>query len=500
VSPSDSNEAKLVALIESTPDPFIIVEADGTIQRVNRQAEILFGYSRAELLGQSFKMLVPERFRAIHDEHTRNYRVKPVMRQMGSGLELWCLTRSGEEIPVEIGLSPVVVENETTIMVRFHDIREQKRERELLREALRKADEANRTKSRFLAAASHDLRQPLQSISMNLGVLAGRIKASDRKRVLAQARMALDTTNNLLNALLNITKLESGKVQPEISTFRIRDTLDRVYNTERRQAQEKQQRFELHNCGLAVSSDPALLEQLLTNLVANAIRYTPPHGRIVLGCRRLPGQLRIDVVDNGPGIAPEALGLIFDEYRQLDSTRHEGTGLGLGLSIVKLLAELLHLKLDVRSVPGRGSCFSVLLPLAVEAPRDEVAGTRGKVRARKPTGTVLLIDDDEAVLDSTSLFLEVSGLTVVTATNAAQAIARLDAAQPDLIITDYGLAQQETGLELLRRLRARLERQVPGIIITGDTSQSAHDLDANTTLVCKPLDPQLLLQLIAKQL
>ncbi len=501
ISIEKANDTKLIALVESTPDPFIIVEANGRIQRVNRQAEILFGYSRQELIGQSFKILVPERFRSQHDTYTRNYHVNPAMRQMGSGLELSCLTRSGEEIPVEIGLSPVVAQDETTIMVRFQDIREQKREQALLRQALQKTDDANRTKSRFLAAASHDLRQPLQSISMNLGVLAGRIKAADRKRVISQTHMALDTTNKLLNSLLNITKLESGKVQPEIESFYIRETLERVYNTESQQAREKNQTFSLRDSSLAVTSDPALLEQLLTNLVANAIRYTPPGGHVLLGCRRLPGHVRIEVLDNGPGIAPNALGLIFDEYRQLEETRHyQGVGLGLGLSIVKLLAELLHLKLDVRSVPGKGACFSVVVPLAAGKPKLMRTRLRNKPHPEKATGKILLIDDDEAVLDSTSVFLGVSGFSVLVARNSAQALALLDTEKPDLVITDYGLAQQETGLDLLRSIREKLRRDVPAIVITGDISQrNRAGLGDNTEIVCKPLDPQLLLQLVWKQ-
>lgn len=496
-------ENKLVALIESTPDPFIIVEADGRIQRVNRQAELLFGYTRQELIGQSFKILVPKRFRAQHDLYTRNYQVKPVMRQMGSGLELWCLTRNGEEIPVEIGLSPVVTQGETTIMVRFHDIREQKRERELLRQARQKADEANRTKSRFLAAASHDLRQPLQSISMNLGVLAAPISDSDKEHVIAQTRMALDTTNNLLNSLLNITKLESGKVQPEIENFKINDILERVYNVESAQAQEKGQTFTLRLSSLSVSSDPALLEQLLTNLVANAIRYTPPHGHILLGCRRQGAYVRIEVVDNGPGIAPEALDYIFDEYRQLEPSRHyAGMGLGLGLSIVKLVAELLHLQLQVRSVPGKGSRFSVLVPKATAAPKPRQVQTRPPLPQGKLSGTLLLIDDDAAVLDSTTLFLELAGFTVVAARNAEMALLALEEVEPDFIVTDHGLAQEQTGLDLLKELRARIGRQVPAILITGDTALPRRLPEAvpRLALVCKPIDPQELLALIHKQL
>lgn len=498
-----ATETKLIALVESTPDPFIIVEASGAIQRVNRQAEILFGYTREELIGQSFKILVPERFRKQHDVYTRNYGQKPAMRQMGSGLELWCLTRAGEEIPVEIGLSPVVAQDETTIMVRFHDIREQKREQALLRQALQRADEANRTKTRFLAAASHDLRQPLQSISMNLGVLASSIGLEERERVIGQTRMAVDTTNKLLNSLLNITKLESGKVQPEIESFYLRDVLERVYNTEAPLAREKNQRFTLRSSALAVNSDPALLEQLLTNLVANAVRYTPPGGRILLGCRRVTGHVRIEVLDNGPGIAPEALGQIFDEYWQQEKTRlFKGAGLGLGLSIVKLLAELLPLKLQVRSTPGRGSAFSLEVPLATALPAQRVTRTPAKPREAKAAGTVLIVDDDEAVLDSTSLFLGVSGFRVVMATNSQDALALASSEAPDLIITDYGLAQRDTGLDLLRNIRSRLQRNVPAIVITGDTSLQRNEVGvgSNTEIVCKPLDPQLLLELVRKRL
>lgn len=501
ISAQKSTEQKLVALIESTPDPFIIVDAQGGIQRVNRQAEALFGYQRHELIGQSYKMLVPERFRSQHDIYTRNYQVKPAMRQMGSGLELVCLTRSGEEIQVEIGLSPVVSPDETTIMVRFRDVREQKREQAILQQARERADEANRIKSRFLAAASHDLRQPLQSISMNLGVLGGDIRETDRSRVIAQTRMALDTTNKLLNSLLNITKLEAGKVQPEIEAFLLDRVLDRVYNTESQQAREKHHRFTRHCSSVAVNSDPALLEQLLTNLVANAIRYTPPYGRIVLGCRRLGNRVRIDVMDNGPGIPADALDLIFDEYRQLPSTRREGSGLGLGLSIVKLLAELLQLKLEVRSIPGKGSCFGVVVPLADHVPAPVREHHIQPAHSSRAAGTILLIDDDEAVLDSTSLFLEMQGFHLLVARTPAEAHAALQQTTPDLIITDYGLAQEETGIDLLRKIRRDLGKNIPALIITGDMSlQRPADLHDNVEIVCKPVDPQLLLQLAQEQM
>jgi CheY-like chemotaxis protein/nitrogen-specific signal transduction histidine kinase len=397
-----------------------------------------------------------------------------------------------------------VAEEETTIMVRFRDIREQKREQALLHQALQKADEANRTKSRFLAAASHDLRQPLQSISMNLGVLATTLGEAEKEHVIAQTRMALDTTNKLLNSLLNITMLESGKVQPEIETFFLNEVLKRVYNTESQQAQEKSHRFSLRNSSLAVASDPALLEQLLTNLVANAIRYTPAHGRILLGCRRQAAHVRIDVIDNGPGIAADALDFIFDEYRQLEFNRpFQGMGLGLGLSIVKLLAQLLHLKLEVKSVPGKGSCFSIVVPIATTPPKPERHKAVGTLKAKPKTGTILLIDDDEAVLDSTNIFLSVSGFRVVIARNSAEALELLHTETPDVVVTDYGLAQQETGIDLLMGIRQALKRQVPAIVVTGNTSVQRHGAayaDENIEIVSKPIDPQVLLQLVQKYL
>ncbi|MDY6983347.1 MAG: hybrid sensor histidine kinase/response regulator, partial [Pseudomonadota bacterium] len=319
--------------------------------------------------------------------------------------------------------------------------------------------------------------------------------------VIGQTRMAVDTTNKLLNSLLNITKLESGKVQPEIDSFYVSDVLERVYNTEAPLARDRNHRFTLHGCSLAVTSDPALLEQLLTNLVANAVRYTPPGGRIVLGCRRVPGHVRIEVLDNGPGIAPDALGQIFDEYWQQEKTRlFKGAGLGLGLSIVKLLAELLHLKLQVKSTPGTGSSFNIEVPLASARPAVRVARTEPK--QSHASGTVLLVDDDEAVLDSTSLFLGVSGFRVIVASNAADALALASDDAPDLIITDYGLAQRDTGLDLLRNIRSRLQRNVPAIVITGDTSLQRNEatIGPNTDIVCKPLDPQLLLDLVRKRL
>ena len=503
ITEKNAIEERLEALLESTPDPFVIVGADGSIQRVNRQAEKLFEYSRSEMLGKSYKVLIPERFREQHDRFTELYLKKPAMRKMGGDLQLWCLSGSGQEIPVEIGLSPVGDKGGHSVMVRFRDTRTERFKQEQLTRATRKANEANRVKTRFLAAASHDLRQPLQSISMYLGVLEGNISPEERHRIIGRSRMALDSTSELLNALLNITKLESGKVQPEIGTFAINTLLERVYNTGSQQATGKAQTFRMMKTSLAVISDPALLEQLVANLVANALKYTQPQGHIVLGCRRKKHHVMVTVADNGPGIPPDELDMIFDEYRQLE---HEGgylgRGMGLGLSIVKLIAELLDLKLEVKSTPGKGSSFSVLVPRSEAKALPVSEPATASPRQLRFAGTLLLIDDDPAVLDSTRLFLEVSGLTVITAQSPEEALQTLSIQTPDIIVTDYALSEQENGIELVERIRQSCNRSLPAIVVTGDSSDMRlqEAKASGCELLSKPIEAHVLLQLALRQL
>lgn len=505
ISEKNAHETKLNAMMESTPDPLIIIGEDGNIQRINRQAEKLLGYKRAEIIGSNYIFLVPERFRARHDELHQQYMLKPVMRKKGENLELTCLTQSGEEIPVDISLSPVIGVHETTIMVRLRDIRTEMREKALLEQATHKADEANRIKTRFLAAASHDLRQPLQSISMYLGALSKKISPSEKKRILSQVRMAVDTSNRLLNALLNINKLESGKLKPEIETFEINLLLQRVYNTEAPLAMEKNQNFVMVPSAFKIKTDPALLEQLVTNLVANAIKFSPPHSHIVLGCRRRENHLSLQIHDNGPGIEPTQMNSIFDEYQQLDEgTYYLGKGLGLGLSIVKLIADLLNLKIEVRSKPGKGSCFCIIIPIAKRKQRKKTSlqrshNTSAAIHSDGDGIKVLLIEDDAAVLDSTTLFLNISGYDVITASNAREAMAVLNHHTPVAIVTDYGLAEKENGIELVKRLRKKMQKDIPAVIITGYTSELRGQMaqTANCKIIAKPIEAELLLQILA---
>lgn len=233
--------------------------------------------------------------------------------------------------------------------------------------------------------------------------------------------------------------------------------------------------------------------------MANAIKYSPPHSHIVLGCRRRGTFLKIQVSDNGPGIKSTELDAIFDEYRQLEHDGYYlGKGLGLGLSIVKLIAELLNLKLEVFSKPGKGSSFSVLVPVAKSGPKKKKPEQPYRSGKTPRTGKVLLIENDAAVLDSTTLFLEMSGYTVITAMDSSEATAALKDGPPDAIISDFGLAQEENGIELVKRLRGKLKKKVPAVIITGDTSElrGHEEKAADCDIIAKPIEAQSLLQVL----
>ena len=249
------------------------------------------------------------------------------------------------------------------ILVTIDDITERKRASEALEAARRMAEQANLGKSRFLAAASHDLRQPLQTLSLLRGILAKRIKDQSGSRLVAKFEETLSAMSGMLNTLLDINQLEAGIVRPEIVEFPIGTLLDRLKTEFAYHATAKQLDWRVVASSLNVRSDPRLLEQTLRNLLANAVKYTE-RGKVLLGCRRRGNKLRIEVWDSGFGIPAEQLEAIFEEFHQLDNAaRERSRGLGLGLSIVQRISDLLGNAVDVRSWPDRGSVFAVEVPL-----------------------------------------------------------------------------------------------------------------------------------------
>ncbi len=358
-------------------------------------------------------------------------------------------------------------------LYRFWSLREHSRqhaaEEDLLR-AKEAAERANQAKTRFLAAASHDLRQPLQALGMFVEVLAGRDHDAADQRIIEKIRDSVNATESLLSALLDISKLEAGLVEPSFGRFDVAQVLERLTSEFEPQAERAGLALRVVPCGLGVRSDQALLERILRNLMANALRYTET-GRILLGCRRRGSVLRIEVWDTGCGIPADQLQAVFREFHQLGNPqRDRRQGLGLGLAIVERLSRLLDHPVTVRSTLGKGTCFAVEVPLAGPVPGerpvqlDLAMGTRPAL--------IALIDDEPDVLEGVRMLLESWGHRVVTGEECCGVAEQFASrrAVPDLVIADYRLRNGTTGGQAIRQLRGRLGAEFPAIILTGDTA------------------------------
>jgi signal transduction histidine kinase/integral membrane sensor domain MASE1 len=343
---------------------------------------------------------------------------------------------------------------------------------EALQARTRELGEANQAKSRFIAAASHDLRQPLHALGLFVDRLHGRVNAAERRGIVEQIDAAIAAMDELFNALLDISKIDAGVLTPTISDFPIAHLLKRTESTFAAMAHKKGLSLRIVSNSAWVRSDPILLERILMNLVSNAVGCTAGGG-IVVGCRRRDGQLRIEVWDSGPGIPKDQYQNIFAEFHQLGGPQHERGGLGLGLAIVDRLCRLLDHLVELTSVVGSGSRFSVIVPLVVApalAPEPEasVQAPLGSISGK----LVVVIDDDALVLDGTGRLLRGWGCDVVTAGSAHVALAGLAERDrtPDLIISDYRLSDGQNGIEAIEKLREAFDLSIPAFLISGDTA------------------------------
>jgi two-component system CheB/CheR fusion protein len=360
---------------------------------------------------------------------------------------------------------------------------------------------ANAAKSRFLAAASHDLRQPLQTLSLLAGVLSRTVSDPQPAETVHELQDTLGVMGGLLDALLDISKLDSGAIIPEVTDFSIGALLERLYLAFKHHSREKGLSLHLVPSTAIVRSDPVLLENIVRNLLSNAIRYTDK-GKVLLGCRRRGPKLRIEVWDTGIGIPKAQVNRIFEEFYQLDNpARDRSKGLGLGLAIVERSARLLGHHVAVRSFRGKGSVFAVEVPMGkvVDQHDNMQHGNLVSENEYQPA-SIVLIDDERVVLEAMQCFLEFEGFKVYTASNADEASHKIQALEvaPDLIIADYRLPQAKTGIELVRHIRELLDFDVPGIILTGDVSPTiTREAQANRLQVLhKPANPEGLLALI----
>ncbi|PWC65797.1 hypothetical protein TSH58_20530 [Azospirillum sp. TSH58] len=364
-----------------------------------------------------------------------------------------------------------------------------------LRDAKAKADEANISKSKFLAAASHDLRQPLQSALLFAGVLQRHVDPDKGRGPLASLERALETLKNLLDSLLDVSRLDAGVITPQIGTLPLRPMLEEIEAAYAPIAASKGLEFSVVQPApdLAVRSDRLLLGRMLRNLVENAIRYTET-GYVRVSCEAPNGSVRITVQDSGIGISAEQQTKVFEEFHQVGNPeRDRNQGLGLGLAIVQRLSRLLNHPVTVRSEPAHGSVFSIEAPRAA-APAVALPSPEAETTPSGDGQLAVLVEDDVIVLMGLRTIFQEWGYEVVVAGSAEQALDRLRGLtrRPDLIIADYRLRNGRIGTEAIVQIRSLVGIPVPAIILTGEIGTDC-DRDAAALglgVVRKPITPR----------
>lgn len=391
------------------------------------------------------------------------------------------------------------------IALRFENIDlidELRTQHQVAEQARDAAEEANVAKSRFLAAAGHDLRQPLHALGFFVDALQEQSLPADGRSIVSNIRRSVDVMEDLFNSLLDVSRLDAGIVRPRVATIALAPLMDRVRIEYEAAAREKELSLRVASNTLFVRSDPVLLERIMRNLVANAVRYTD-RGKIILGARRSADAIRIEVWDSGRGIPKDKHREIFQEFRQLDNPqRDRRKGLGLGLAIVERLVKLLDHPLELRSQLGKGSMFAVTVPRGRR--EDFVPGEAdGQIFVDRDVANslILVVDDEPDVRESMLALLGRWRCEVVAAESCDDMLQKLVSVQrmPDLIVSDYRLKDGENGIDVVARLREEFNAQVPALLITGDTGieQLREAEESGLHVLHKPLNPSRLRALIA---
>jgi two-component system, sensor histidine kinase len=477
------SEDRLAKFMEASAEG-VIFHRDGLITDVNPAACRLLGEPAGHLLGkETLQLLAPE-----HRPHAR----RVITQHSDTAYEGELLTHDGERIPVEVIGRSMLRNGEHLRMAVVRDISDRReaqlRIRELiagLRTEKDRAEAADRAKSVFLAAASHDLRQPIHALSLFLTALrsmaqAPSVSPGELAEICRRMQASLDGLGQLLNMLLDVSRLDANAVEIARSPTSLAQLFTELDQDFHPLAREKGLRLRVLGSSLWVDTDPTVLRRILANLLSNAVRYTQ-RGRVLLGCRRRGTDVEIQVWDQGIGIPAEQRDAVFEEFYQIGQAaalRHESHGLGLGLSIVKRSAQLLDAPLDLRSQPGRGSMFCIRVPVcAPPEPCAPKASEASFARAAHGMG-VLVIDDDAQVLSAMHSVLSAWGHRVFCALSPDEAVllAITHTDKINLLISDYRLGGNVTALDAIHAVQACLPRPVPTYILTGDTSpQRIHE-------------------------
>jgi PAS domain S-box-containing protein len=487
------------SILSQAPDALLLVDPAGVIRYANPAVGPLLGYAPEDLQGRPVEDLVPERFRETHVRYRTLFSAAPVAREMAARVVALSARRAdGREIPVEIRLAPLESGDGRYVVAAMRDVSERRRMLEDLQAARQEAERANRAKTRFLVTASHDLRQPLQTLQLLAGALVRQLEGQPAADLVMRQLRAMDSMADLLNVLLDVSKLESGGVRPTLAEVSMADLFMELARHFEAAAASRGLAMTVAAPPLVIRSDRVLLRQLLQNLVSNALKFTR-EGGVHLAAMHLHGVVVVTVTDTGIGIAAPDLERIFDEYFQVAGAgagagAGQG-GFGLGLTIVRRLASLLNIQVAVESAPGQGTTFRLTLPADALVTSPAAAGPPSgnslpAGAALKPA--VLIVEDDAPVRAALELLLSLEGYPVQSAGTAADALAlfRAHRDEIDIVLTDYHLDNEETGLSVLKQLRTIAGRDLPAVVLSGDTSSIVGNLVAidRVRVLRKPAD------------
>lgn len=469
--------ARFVELGDLGPVGYIGLTRDGTITRLNLAAAGLLGLRSADPGGRRLgAYLGGASLQAFNDF---------LEKLFDTGARQFCelaIEPDGSADGVVLHVEGVRDRNHPICHLAAVNITERRRAERELTAAKAEAERANEAKSRFVAAASHDLRQPLAALALYVDILSSELPQDTRVPVQSM-KDCVSSLSGLLNDLFDLSKLDAGVVTPNALTFPLTALLDRLLSAHAPESRRKGIELRHRACDWVVHTDPVVFERIAGNFVANAIRYTE-RGGVLIACRRRLGKRWFEVWDTGIGIEAGSLGEIFDEFKQLgNEQRSPGKGSGLGLAIATRAAGLLGLQIRVRSRLGRGSMFAIELPEG-----GRMADAAEPDAAMVPL-TIGLVEDNAAVREALMLALRASGHEVIGACSGRELVALCGARVPDVVVSDFRLGPQECGLDVIAAARAAFGSCLPAVIVTGDTDPRIirRIADAGIALEHKPI-------------
>lgn len=492
----------LAAIMRDSNDAVTTMDLNGKITTWNRGAEKIYGWTEKQALTMTLQDMVPL---------SERLEIQRLIKRIANGeviesFESQHLTNDGRTLNIWFTITPLFDRDHrvSAIATTERDITQRKQIEKCLLDAKNQAEASHAMKSRFLAMASHDLRQPLHSLALLNSSFEKITDDPEARKILDIQRQSLDRMSHLLNSLLDISKLESGTTTVTPKIVEIAPFLNNIVAEFNNEAVNKGLKLKVEANKVSAYTDPNLLSQLIQNLVSNAICYTNG-GAITISCIRDRDRLRMAVSDTGIGIPKEKIQYIFNDYFRTETkAMASGGNLGLGLAIVRRIANLLDTKIDVESEVGKGTTFSFFVPVArnktLNKKRPDGADKKNPPQ-QKNTDSILLIDDDAVVLESTTMLLKLDGFTVLPAALPPEAYKLLEQTTPDIIVTDYHLQHADTGVDLVRKARQQCRAVIPAIVITGDTTHLPDKLDMeNMRVLTKPLTEKKLTETIAEML